>query len=84
MLCGDIRGQLPTSEEAKLGVAGIQVRGGGHSLRHYNVLLHIQSFETTAKTTSSATTNVAANSAMLLLVIAQTVAFDVGSEDGFP
>jgi hypothetical protein len=61
-----------------------KVRSQVLSLRHYNVLLNIQSFETTAKTTSSATTNVAANAAMLLLVIAQTVAFDVGSEDGFP
>lgn len=54
------------------------------SLRHYTVLLSIQSFESTAKTTSSATTDVAADAAVLLVVIAQTVAFDVGSEDGFP
>ena len=67
-------------------VLGMKVPRGfeSHSLRHYNVLLNIQLSETTAKKTSSATTNVAANAAMLLWVIAQTVVFDVGSEDGFP
>jgi hypothetical protein len=40
-------------------------------------------FEATAKTTSSAIKAVAASSAMLPLVAAQTVALSVGSEDSF-
>jgi Arm DNA-binding domain len=48
------------------------------SLRHYTVLLCIRLFESTAKTTSSETKAVAASSAMLPLVTAQTVAFDRG------
>jgi hypothetical protein len=51
---------------------------GGHSLRHYTVLLCIRLFEQTAKTTSSAIKAVAASSAMLPLVTAQTVVFDRG------
>jgi hypothetical protein len=48
------------------------------SLRHYTVLLCIRLFESTAKTTSSATKAVAASSAMLPLVTARTVGFDRG------
>ena len=59
-------------------VCGKPYRGfESHSLRHYTVLLCIRLFELTAKTTSSAIT-IAASSAMLPLVIAQTVAFDGG------
>src|SRR5450631_1387285 len=49
-----------------------------HSLRHYTVLLCIRLFDSAGKTTSSATKDVAASSAMLPLVTAQTVAFDRG------
>src|SRR5882762_3091125 len=60
-------------------VCGKPYRGfESHSLRHYTVLLCIRLFESTAKTTSSATKAVAASSAMLPLVTAQTVAFDRG------
>jgi hypothetical protein len=47
------------------------------------VLLCIQLFESTAKTTTSVTKAVAASSAMLLVVTAQTVGLTVGSEDEF-
>jgi hypothetical protein len=57
---------------------------GGHtSRRHYTVLLCIQLFESTAKTTTSVTKAVAASSATLLAVTAETVVLTVGSEDGF-
>jgi hypothetical protein len=60
-------------------VCGKPYRGfESHSLRHYTVLLCIRLFESTAKTTSSVTKAVAASSAMLPLVTAQTVAFDRG------
>ena len=60
-------------------VCGKPYRGfESHSLRHYTVLLHIRSFESTAKTTSSAIKAVAASAAMLPLDTAQTVAFDRG------
>src|SRR5216684_6392353 len=60
-------------------VCGKPYRGfESHSLRHYSVLLCIRLFESTAKTTSSVTKAVAASSAMLPLVTAQTVAFDRG------
>ena len=55
-----------------------KVRNQFLSLRHYTVLLCIRSFESIAKTTSSAMRTIAASSAMLLLVIVQTVAFDCG------
>src|SRR5882724_3426318 len=60
-------------------VCGKPYRGfESHSLRHYTVLLCIRLFESTAKTTSSVTKAVAASSAILPLVTAQTVAFDRG------
>src|SRR5216684_8154278 len=58
--------------------AAVKFYRGGHSLRHFTVLLCIRVFESTAKTTSSATKAVAASSAMLPLVTVQTVAFDRG------
>jgi hypothetical protein len=58
-------------------VCGKPYRGfESHSLRHYTVLLCIRLFEITGKTTTSATKTVAASSAMLPPVTAQTVGFD--------
>src|SRR5213083_622866 len=60
-------------------VCGKPYRGfESHSLRHYTVLLCIQLFDSAGKTTSSATKDVAASSAMLPLVTARTVGFDRG------
>jgi hypothetical protein len=52
------------------------------SLRHYNVLLCIQLFESTAKTTSSATKAVAVNSAMLPVPVANLIRLVNSSESG--
>src|SRR5579872_5782887 len=58
-------------------VCGKPYRGfESHSLRQYSVLLCIRLFEITGKTTTSATKAVAASSAMLPPVTAQTVGFD--------
>src|SRR5260370_34187890 len=62
-------------------VCGKPYRGfESHSLRHYSVLLCIRLFESTAKTTSSATKDVAASSAMLERMTGKLKPLDIERE----